>query len=49
MLELETLGPLTVLPPGATVEHIEDWWLFRDVPFPEGDEGVVRALSAVGI
>jgi len=48
MLELETLGPLTVLPPGATVEHIEDWWLFQDVPFPEGDEEVARALSAVG-
>jgi hypothetical protein len=49
MLELETLGPLTALLPGATVEHTEDWWLFRDVPFPEGDNGVAQALSTTGL
>lgn len=48
MLELETLGPLTVLPSGAAVEHTEDWWLFRDVPFPKGDEGVAQTLSTMG-
>jgi hypothetical protein len=30
-LEIETLGPMTNLLPGETVEHIEDWALFRDV------------------
>lgn len=47
MLELETLGPLTVLPPGATVEHTEDWWLFRDVPFPKGEEEIDQVLSTI--
>lgn len=37
MLELETLGPTTTLAPGATVEHVEDWWLFRNVPVPRND------------
>ncbi len=32
MLELETLGPLTRLAPGAAVEHVERWYLFRAAP-----------------
>ncbi len=47
MLELETLGPLTVLAPEAVMEHTEDWWLFRDMPFPETDEDVDRVISTV--
>jgi hypothetical protein len=31
ILELETLGPLSDLPPGRTVEHIERWTLHRNV------------------
>lgn len=31
MLELETLGPLSRLAPGASLEHIERWTLHRDV------------------
>lgn len=31
MLELETLGPLTDLKPGQTVEHVERWSLHRNV------------------
>lgn len=30
-LELETLGPLTKLVPGATVEHVERWSLHKNV------------------
>ncbi|MBV9341783.1 MAG: hypothetical protein JO159_12965 [Acidobacteria bacterium] len=37
-LELETLGPLRILRPGETAEHIEQWWLFKDIPGGE-DEG----------
>ena len=29
MLEIETLGPLRLVEPGATVEHIEKWSLHR--------------------
>ncbi len=31
MLEIETLGPLTKLAPGASLEHIEHWTLHRDI------------------
>jgi hypothetical protein len=42
MLEVETLGPLTTLAPGAAVEHEENWYLFRDVPMPTSDADVER-------
>jgi len=32
-LELETVGPLTRLEPGQTVEHVEKWYLFDGVRF----------------
>jgi hypothetical protein len=35
MLELETLGPLTRLSPGASLEHIERWTLHRGVELRE--------------
>jgi hypothetical protein len=34
MLELESLGPLVDLEPGRSVEHVESWTLWRDVPAP---------------
>jgi hypothetical protein len=40
MLELETLGPLACVHPEQTVEHVEDWFLFRDVPMPKDDDEV---------
>ncbi len=40
MLEVETLGPLTKLAPGAAVEHEETWYLFKDVPMPAQDAAV---------
>jgi hypothetical protein len=40
MLEAETLGPLVRLSPGAAVEHVEGWFLFRDVPVPQDDADV---------
>ena len=42
MLELETLGALQVIQPGASIEHVEDWYLFRDVPTPHNDAQVER-------
>jgi len=42
MLELETLGPLVDLEPGAAVEHVERWHLFRDVEPPKDDADVDR-------
>jgi len=40
MLEVETLGPFTRLDPNAAVEHVEQWFLFRDVPGPKSDSDV---------
>ncbi|MDR7400988.1 MAG: hypothetical protein QN155_02000 [Armatimonadota bacterium] len=44
MLELETLGPLTALPPGGDAVHHERWFLFRDVPPPRTDADVEAAI-----
>jgi hypothetical protein len=45
-LEIETLGPLTDLPPGQTVEHPEHWALFRDVkPNALTDEELDRVVA----
>jgi len=30
MIEIESLGPLETIEPGASVEHVEDWYLFRE-------------------
>jgi hypothetical protein len=37
MIELETLGPLTLLQPGTFVESREDWYLFKGLG-PISDE-----------
>ncbi|MDR3713957.1 MAG: hypothetical protein P4L51_14135 [Puia sp.] len=39
-LELETLGPLRNLKPGETAEHIEHWWLFRDIEAGESESWI---------
>ena len=39
-LETESLAPLVTLEPGAAVEHIEHWFLFRDVPAPDTEADV---------
>ncbi|MCS7241477.1 hypothetical protein [Candidatus Caldatribacterium sp.] len=39
-LELETLGPLVRLAPQETVEHKEDWFLFKGVFCEDSDESI---------
>lgn len=41
-LELESLGPLTVLKKGAAIEHTETWKIFRDVPLCQSEADVDR-------
>lgn len=44
MLEVESLGPEVELTPGQSVEHIEEWSLFSDVPaFDARDEAQIGA------
>lgn len=44
MLELESLGPLNTLEPGANVVHMEEWTLFRDVPQPQTEKDVEKHI-----
>ncbi len=50
MLEMETLSPLVLLAPGESVEHLEEWELFPDLPFPGLAPGAIEAaLSALPV
>ncbi|MGB1288947.1 MAG: hypothetical protein ACPG7F_20605, partial [Aggregatilineales bacterium] len=40
MLELETLGHMQMLAPGASLEHQETWYLFDGVEMPQNDADV---------
>ena len=45
-LELETIGPMTKLAPGATVEHVERWSLHKGVKLAEfSDAELDRAVK----
>lgn len=44
-LEMETLGPLTTVPPGKSAEQVEHWSLHRDVRVSElSDESLETAI-----
>lgn len=44
MLEIESLGPITLLEPGDTVEHDETWRLFADVPPVTDEDDIDRRI-----
>lgn len=44
MIELETLGPVVNLAPGATVEHVEHWYLHRVEADAKTDADIARAI-----
>jgi hypothetical protein len=48
-IELETLGALTTLQPGATAEHVETWEVFSGIDVPATHEGLRQALIELGI
>ena len=54
-IEVETLGPLTTLAPGATAEHTERWSLHKGITLGrdrgrrrEGDSGAGRTGEVTG-
>ncbi|MCS7264138.1 MAG: hypothetical protein NZ805_04830 [Armatimonadetes bacterium] len=47
MLELETLGPLTILQPGESVEYVEKWFLFKGVILGETEEEIDEVLKPI--
>jgi len=42
MLEMESLSPLTLLMPDASIEHREEWELFDGIGMPSDDEDEVQ-------
>jgi len=44
-VEIESLGPLSRLEPGAAVEHVERWDLYGGVSLGEGEEGIEAAVG----
>lgn len=47
-LEIETLGPITKVQPGQTVEQVEHWGLFKNVkPAAITDEELTRVLEPI--
>ena len=44
-LEVESLGPLVKLEPGAATDHEEKWWVIPDVHFPRDEEPLIASLN----
>ena len=44
MLEVESLGPLTLLEPGETIEHVETWRLYANVPAVTDEDSIDRNI-----
>jgi hypothetical protein len=44
-LELENLGPLTTIAPGAEIVLPEDWWVFTGVTVPTGGTEALSVLN----
>lgn len=45
ILELETLGPLVRLAPGASIEHDESWYLHDGVTIGDSEDALSEALA----
>jgi hypothetical protein len=45
MLELETLSPLTELPPDGVLEHTEWWSLYRAGAIPQGENAILEIIG----
>lgn len=48
LAELETLSPLTILPPGDSAHHIETWELFTNQPINPSPEELLASLQQMG-
>ncbi|MEM7335729.1 MAG: hypothetical protein AAF490_26870 [Chloroflexota bacterium] len=47
MLEVETLGPLQIIQPGQTAEHVERWVLLNNQPKSLNDDALVSTLASL--
>jgi hypothetical protein len=48
-LELETLGPLQVIQPGDSIQHVETWRLFDMPARTETEADVIRLVEQLGL
>lgn len=48
-LELETLGPVTTLTPGASVIHTETWELYANVESPKTEDTAQKIVETLGL
>ena len=48
-LELETLAPVSTIPPGSSVTHIETWELYADVGRPINESAAQKLVDTLGL
>jgi hypothetical protein len=48
-VELETLGPISKIEPGACVSHVETWELFKDIDCPRDEKDVQVLVQKLGL
>jgi hypothetical protein len=46
MVELETIGPLNTIVPGAYTEHTEEWYLFKDIQIPLNEKEIEEKIAS---
>jgi hypothetical protein len=44
-VELESLGPLKTIEPGEYTEHIEDWYIFKNIPEPLTENEIEEQIA----
>lgn len=48
-LELETLAPVTTIPPGGAAVHVESWELYKDAPRPQDEKEADLLVKKLGL
>jgi hypothetical protein len=46
MLEIESLGPFEKIAPGKAVEHVERWWLLKEIPNQTDDAAIDAGIRS---
>ncbi|MCL6087484.1 MAG: hypothetical protein M1475_03645 [Actinobacteria bacterium] len=43
-IELESLSPLQIMQSGASIEHEDEWFIFKDIEKPQRDEDEIEKV-----
>jgi hypothetical protein len=49
IIELESLSPVVKLAPGESAEHVETWNLYKNVPQPVDEAGVIQHVEPLAV